>query len=93
MKGYFSNFSLERKELLKEKEPKESKGTRRVKIVLCHVNRKVKGVGRTEMKEKLNGGEEAAVCGVDVADLGELRQCCEASLRASSDLEDAIFFR
>lgn len=45
MKQYFSNFSSERKELLKEKEPKESKGTRRVKIVLCHVNRKMKVVG------------------------------------------------
>lgn len=63
MKECFSNFSLERKELLKEKEPKESKGTRRVRIVLCHVNRKVKGVGSSEMKEKLNGGEGGAGCG------------------------------
>lgn len=45
--------------MLKEKEPKESKKrTRGVKIVLCLVNRKMKGVGSTAMKEKLNGGEE-----------------------------------
>lgn len=80
--------------MLKEKEPKESKKrTRGVKIVLCLVNRKMKGVGSTAMKEKLNGGEEGAVCGVGMADLGELPQCCEASLIASGDFEDAIFFR
>lgn len=54
---------------------------------------KGEGRGGTEMKEKLNGGEEGAGCGVGVADLGELRRCCEASLIASGDLEDAIFFR
>lgn len=39
MKEYFSNFSLEREESLKIEEPKGSKGTRRVKITLCYVNR------------------------------------------------------
>lgn len=42
VKEYFSKFSLERKKIV-EKEPKGSMGTRRVKIVLCHVNRKTDG--------------------------------------------------
>lgn len=43
MKEYFSNSSLERKGLLKVKEPKGSKGTRKIKIVLCHVNKNMEG--------------------------------------------------
>lgn len=57
MKAYFSNFSVERRELLKEKEPKRRKGTRRVKIVLCAVIRKIEG-GKDEGMKKLNGDEE-----------------------------------
>ena len=42
---------------MKEKEPKRRKGTRRVKIVLCPVIRKIEG-GKDEGMKKLNGDEE-----------------------------------
>lgn len=44
MKAYFSNFSVERRELIKEKVSERSKGTRRIKVVLCPVNRKIEGL-------------------------------------------------
>ena len=44
MKAYFSNFSVERRELIKEKLSERSKGTRRIKVVLCPVNRKIEGL-------------------------------------------------
>lgn len=44
MQAYFSNFSVERRELIKEKVSERSKGTRRIKVVLCPVNRKIEGL-------------------------------------------------
>ena len=52
LEAYFSSFSVVRRELIKEKISERSKGTRRIKVVLCPVNKKVEG-GEDEVMKKL----------------------------------------